>query len=307
MLRSLLLSASQSAWLCQRVPHCRFARRAVARFMPGETLEDALAAAQALEEKGLGTVFTQLGENIKEAAAAAAVTEHYLGVLDRIRALGLRTQVSVKLTQLGLDLAPGVCYGNLRRIIEHAGESSIVWIDMEASPYVEATLELYRRARRAFPNVGLCLQAYLYRTAGDLASLLSLGPAIRLVKGAYREPPEIAYPRKKDVDENFFALCRVLLGEEARRARVRAAIATHDLRLIRRVQGFATSTGLGKDSLEFQMLYGIQRAEQLRLANEGWHSTVLIAYGSYWFPWYMRRLAERPANLLFVARKVWGE
>jgi proline dehydrogenase len=181
-MRSLLLSASQSTWLRRRVPRYRFARRAVARFMPGETLEDALAAAQALEGKGLGTVFTQLGENITEAAAAAAVTDHYLGVLDRIRALGLRTQVSVKLTQLGLDLAPGVCYGNLRRIIEHAGQSSIVWIDMEASPYVEVTLELFRRARRAYPNVGICLQAYLYRTAGDLAALLSLGPAIRLVK-----------------------------------------------------------------------------------------------------------------------------
>jgi len=183
----------------------------------------------------------------------------------------------------------------------------VVWIDMEASPYVEATLELYRRARHTFPNVGVCLQAYLYRTAGDLASILSLSPAIRLVKGAYREPPDIAYPRKKDVDENYFALCRMLLSEEARRAGVRTAIATHDLRLIRRIQGLATSRGLAKDSLEFQMLYGIQRAEQLRLAGEGWRSTVLIAYGSYWFAWYMRRLAERPANVLFVARSLFGE
>jgi proline dehydrogenase len=307
MMRSLLLSASQSTWLRRRVPRYRFARRAVARFMPGETLDDALAAAQALEGKGLGTVFTQLGENITEAAAAAAVTEHYLGVLDRIRALALRTEVSVKLTQLGLDLGPDICHANLRKIIEHAGAESLVWIDMEASPYVEATLELFRRARHAFPNVGVCLQAYLYRTAGDLASLLPLGPAIRLVKGAYREPPDVAYPRKKDVDENFFALCGTLLGEEARQARVRAAIATHDLRLIRRVQDLARSQGLGKDSLEFQMLYGIQRAEQLRLANEGWRSKVLIAYGSYWFPWYMRRLAERPANLLFVARNLFSE
>lgn len=307
MMRSLLLSASQSAWLRRRVPRYRSARRAVARFMPGEGLEDALAAAQALEEKGLGTVFTQLGENITEAAAAAAVTDHYLGVLDRIRALALRTEVSVKLTQLGLDLAPGVCYSNLKKIIEHAGSDNVVWIDMEASPYVEVTLELYRRARRTFPNVGVCLQAYLYRTAGDLASILSLGPAIRLVKGAYREPSDIAYPGKRDVDENYFALCRMLFGEEAQRARVRAAIATHDLRLIRRVQNLATSRGLAKDSLEFQMLYGIQRAEQLRLAREGWRSTVLIAYGSYWFAWYMRRLAERPANVLFVARNLFGE
>jgi proline dehydrogenase len=307
MMRSLLLSASQSTWLRERVPRYRFARQAVARFMPGETLDDALDAAQALEGKGLGTVFTQLGENITEAAAAANVTDHYLGVLDHIRELGLRTEVSVKLTQLGLDLGPEICYANLRRIIEHAGSGSVVWIDMEASPYVEATLELCRRARGAFPNVGVCLQAYLYRTAGDLASLLPLGAAIRLVKGAYREPPDIAYPRKRDVDENFFALCGMLLGGAAPQARVRAAIATHDLRLIRRVQDLAMSRGLAKDSLEFQMLYGIQRAEQLRLVGEGWRSTVLIAYGSYWFPWYMRRLAERPANLLFVARNLFGE
>ena len=307
MIRSLLLSASQSAWLRRRVPRYDFARRAVSRFMPGEELEDALAAAQALEEKGLGTVFTQLGENITEAAAAVGVVDHYLGVLDRIRERALRTEVSVKLTQLGLDLGPGVCYTHLNRIIQHAGADSVVWIDMESSPYVEVTLELYRRARRAFPNVGVCLQAYLYRTAGDLASLLSLGPAIRLVKGAYREPPDVAYPVKRDVDDNFFALCGMLLGKEARRAGARAAIATHDLRLIRRVQDLATSKGLAKDSLEFQMLYGIQRAEQLRLAREGWRSRVLIAYGSYWFPWYMRRLAERPANLLFVARNLFGE
>ena len=307
MIRSLLLSASQSAWLRRRVPRYDFVRRAVSRFMPGEELEDALAAAQALEEKGLGTVFTQLGENITEAAAAVGVVDHYLGVLDRIRERALRTEVSVKLTQLGLDLGPGVCYTHLNRIIQHAGADSVVWIDMESSPYVEVTLELYRRARRAFPNVGVCLQAYLYRTAGDLASLLSLGPAIRLVKGAYREPPDVAYPVKRDVDDNFFALCGMLLGKEARRAGARAAIATHDLRLIRRVQDLATSKGLAKDSLEFQMLYGIQRAEQLRLAREGWRSRVLIAYGSYWFPWYMRRLAERPANLLFVARNLFGE
>ncbi|MBZ5543700.1 MAG: proline dehydrogenase family protein [Acidobacteriia bacterium] len=307
MIRSLLLSASQSAWLRRRVPRYDFVRRAVSRFMPGEELEDALAAAQALEEKGLGTVFTQLGENITEAAAAVGVVDHYLGVLDRIRERALRTEVSVKLTQLGLDLGPGVCYTHLNRIIQHAGGDSVVWIDMESSPYVEVTLELYRRARRAFPNVGVCLQAYLYRTAGDLASLLSLGPAIRLVKGAYREPPDVAYPVKRDVDDNFFALCGMLLGKEARRAGARAAIATHDLRLIRRVQDLATSKGLAKDSLEFQMLYGIQRAEQLRLAREGWRSRVLIAYGSYWFPWYMRRLAERPANLLFVARNLFAE
>jgi len=178
---------------------------------------------------------------------------------------------------------------------------------MEASPYVDATLKLYRRARTAYPNVGVCLQAYLYRTTDDLAQLISLGPVIRLVKGAYREPASIAFRRKKDVDENFFALTKTLLGEEARCAGVRAAIATHDVNLIRRIQELSTSMGVAKESFEFEMLYGIQRAEQFRLAREGWRSTVLIAYGSYWFPWFMRRLAERPANLGFFLRNLFTD
>ncbi len=270
--------------------------------MPGETLDDALAAAGELKQQAIGSVLTYLGENITDPAEADRVTKHYLEVLSRIRALDLNAEVSVKLTQLGLDLDKELCYANLKKIVEHATARSVVWIDMEASHYVDVTLELYRRARLAYAKVGVCLQAYLYRTANDLAALIPLGPAIRLVKGAYREPPERAFPRKKDVDENFFALARQLLSDDARRAGMRAAIATHDRKLIRRVIDFAESTGLSKGSFEFQMLYGIQRAEQVRLAREGWRSGVLISYGSYWFPWFMRRLAERPANVLFVLR-----
>jgi len=306
MLRSLLLAASQNSWLRRRVPRYRFVRHTVSRFMPGEELADALSAARMLQGNGLATLLTHLGENVIDAAEADSVTRHYLGVLDQIAALGLRTEVSVKLTQLGLDLGPELCYTNLQRIIEHAGAKSVVWIDMEASSYVDATLALHRRARLAYPNVGICLQAYLYRTADDLASLIPLGPAIRLVKGAYQEPADRAFPRKKDVDENFFALSKQLLSDGARGAGVRTAIATHDLRLIRQVQELAASTGLTKDSIEFQMLYGIQRAEQIRLAKEGWRSTVLISYGTFWFPWFMRRLAERPANVLFLGRHLLG-
>lgn len=306
MLRSLLLAASQNPWLRHRVPRYQFVRRTVSRFMPGEELADALSAARMLQGNGLGTLLTHLGENVIDAAEADSVTRHYLGVLDQITALGLRTEVSVKLTQLGLDLSPELCYTNLQRIIEHAGAKSVVWIDMEASSYVDATLALHRRARLAYPNVGICLQAYLYRTADDLASLIPLGPAIRLVKGAYKEPADRAFPRKKDVDENFFALSKQLLSDGARGAGARTAIATHDLRLIRQVQELAASTGLTKDSIEFQMLYGIQRAEQIRLAKEGWRSTVLISYGTFWFPWFMRRLAERPANVLFLVRHLLG-
>ena len=274
--------------------------------MPGETVDDALSAALALRQKSMGTIFTHLGENISDPAEAERVTLHYHEVLDRIRQQTLETEVSVKLTQLGLDLSPEVCYTNLKRIIEHAGPQRHVWIDMEASNYVDATLELYRRACVAYPNVGVCLQAYLYRTAQDLASLVPLGAAIRLVKGAYKEPPELAFPRKKDVDENFFALAKQLLSDQARTAGVRAGIATHDSELIHRVIEFAESAGLGTRALEFQMLYGIRRAEQERLAREGWKLMVLISYGSFWFPWYMRRLAERPANLFFVLRNLFA-
>ena len=305
-MRSLLLAGSQSRWLREQATRRRFVRRAVSRFMPGETVDDALAAARTLQESGLQAVFTHLGENISDPAEADAVTRHYLDVLDRIRMMNLSAEVSVKLTQLGLDLGAELCYANLGRIIERAGGHGVVWIDMEASPYVDATLELYRRARAASSNVGLCVQAYLYRTQNDLESLLPLQPAIRLVKGAYKEPASVAFPHKRDVDENYFRLAAQLLAAKLQGSNVRVALATHDTVLIRRLTEAAASIGLPKDAYEFQMLYGIQRAEQLRLAKEGWSSVVLIAYGTYWFAWYMRRLAERPANVFFVMRNLFG-
>ena len=274
--------------------------------MPGGTVSDALTAAKNLKEQSIGTVLTFLGENVSDPAEAESVTAHYLDVLRRIRENGLGTEVSVKLTQLGLDLSAELCYSNLKQIIEQAGAGSVVWIDMEASNYVDATLELYRRARQSYPNVGVCLQAYLYRTAKDVTDLIPLGPAIRLVKGAYKEPAHIAWRRKKDVDENYFALAKQMLSDEARAADLRAAFATHDRKLIQRILEYAESMRLDKNSYEFQMLYGIQREEQFRLARQGWKSIVLIAYGTYWFPWYMRRLAERPANVLFVLRNLFA-
>jgi proline dehydrogenase len=304
VMRSVLLACSESVWLRERATRYGFVRRAVSRFMPGETAEDALATAEKLKQQSIGAVFTRLGENVTDPAEAAQVTGHYLGVLDRIVELSLGAEISVKLTQLGLDLGRDICYANLARIIERAGASNMVWIDMEASQYVDATLEIYRRARQAYPNVGVCLQAYLYRTARDLESLIPLRPAIRLVKGAYKEPPNIAFAAKKQVDENYFKLVTEMLSDKARAAHLRAAIATHDCRLIQRIIDFVESRNLGKRSLEFQMLYGIQTQEQLRLAGEGWKSIVLVAYGSYWFPWYMRRLAERPANVWFVLRNL---
>jgi proline dehydrogenase len=306
MVRSVLLAGSQSRWLREQAPRFRFVRDTVSRFMPGEKVEDALEAAHDLQRKGLGTVFTALGENVTDKREAEAVAAHYVDVLRRIQLSGLGTEVSVKLTQLGLDLDPGLTYENLRRIIEAAGPASTVWIDMEASNYTDVTLELYKRARFAYPNVGVCLQAYLYRTRDDLESLIPMGPAIRLVKGAYKEPSSVAFPRKKDVDENYFKLAEVMLSDHARSRGMNAAFGTHDRKLIARIASHAESRGLPKSAFQFQMLYGIQRQEQLRLAREGWRSTVLIAYGSYWFPWFMRRLAERPANVWFVARNIFS-
>ena len=291
----------------ERAIRYRFVQRAVSRFMPGETAEAALTCAQDLKQQSIGAVFTLLGENVTDPSEAESVTEHYLNLLDRVRALGLGSEVSVKLTQLGLDLAPEMCHANLLRIIESARGQSTVWIDMESSPYVDRTLDIYRRARKAHENVGVCLQAYLHRTAADVAALLPLGPSIRLVKGAYKEPATVAFPNKGQVDENFFKIACQLLSEEAAAAGTHAAIATHDLKLIRRIIEYAESKNLSKDRFQFQMLYGIQRQEQLRLAREGWKSVVLVAYGSYWFPWYMRRLAERPANVLFVFRNLLAD
>jgi proline dehydrogenase len=305
IMRNVLLACSQSRWLREQAPRHIFMRRAVTRFMPGESAEDALAAAAELRKKSIGSVLTHLGENVSDPAEAERITQHYLEVLDRIRAMNLDAELSVKLTQLGLDLDHELCYSNLERIIQRVDEKGVVWIDMEASNYVDVTLEIYRRARQSYPKVGVCLQAYLYRTARDLESLIAMGPAIRLVKGAYREPPDRAFRRKRDVDESYFSLCKTLLSPEARAAGTRAAFATHDRRLIRRIIEFVDSNHIGKNDLEFQMLYGIQRAEQERLVREGWRERVLISYGSYWFPWFMRRLAERPANVFFLLRNLF--
>jgi proline dehydrogenase len=306
LMRRSLLKASQSQWLREHGPRYGFMKRTVKRFMPGESVEDALAAAQTLASSGIGAILTHLGENITDRAEAEEVTKHYLDVLDRIQAASLPAEVSVKLTQLGLDLDPEFCYSNVVALIEHTPAEKTLWIDIEQSPYVDATLDLYRLARKAYPNVGVCVQSYLYRTEKDLDSLISMGASVRLVKGAYNEPADIAFPKKKDVDENYFHLAQRLLSPEARKTRVRAAMATHDRVLIKKISEWGAAQGIPKTQLEFQMLYGIQRSEQLRLVRDGYRCNVLISYGSFWFPWFMRRLAERPANVLFLARNFFS-
>ncbi|HKY61508.1 MAG TPA: proline dehydrogenase family protein [Gemmatimonadota bacterium] len=300
--RRLLLRASQSDRLREAFPRLPFAHRAVRRFMPGERAEDALDAARDLERHGLATVLTQLGENVTEPAEADLVADHYLGVLDEIGRRGLDAEISVKPTHLGLDLDPDRTLGNLERLAARSlALDRWLWIDMESSPYVDPTLDLYRELRARHPKVGVCLQAYLYRTGEDLSTLLPLDPGIRLVKGAYSEPEGVAYPRKRDVDERYIQLAESLLNAQ-RTGSVRAAFATHDRTLIGRIRRRAEEKGMEARELEFQMLYGIRPNQQRRLAAAGCRTRILISYGEAWFPWYMRRLAERPANVWFVAR-----
>jgi proline dehydrogenase len=302
LLRSLLLAGSESRWLREQATKYGFVRRAVSRFMPGETFEDALGASRSL---GVGTVLTRLGENLKDTDEAEDVTRHYLDVLERVREAKLDVEISVKLTQLGLDFSREACEKNLRVLIERArAHGNWVWVDMESTAYTDVTLDIYRSARALFPNTGLCVQAYLFRTADDLEPLIALGSGVRLVKGAYNEPPDKAFPKKADVDENFFRLAQRLLSEESRARGVRAIFGTHDGVLIRRIEELARSANLPPAALEFQLLYGIGRPQQLRLAAAGYRFRVLISYGAAWFPWYMRRLAERPANVLFVLRSL---
>lgn len=306
VMRSLLLAASESRWLRSQAPRMGFVKAAVKRFMPGERVDDALVAARALRAAGIATLFTKLGENVSAMAEADAVRDHYLDAIARIDDATLDTQISIKLTQLGLDVDRERCYAHVRALAQAAhARGDMLWIDMEQASYVDVTLDLYRRVLAEIPTVGICLQAYLYRTADDLAKLIPFGGGVRLVKGAYREPAEIAFPKKADVDANYLALARVMLGPEAQAARFRAVFGTHDVTIIRAIQAHAQSMGLGAKDYEFALLYGIQRGEQERLARERAGIRVLVAYGDYWFPWYMRRLAERPANVWFVARSMF--
>jgi proline dehydrogenase len=303
--RSAFLRASKSQWLNRQVRDRRFVRRAVSRFMPGEDAESALQAAQHFAGLNIPTVLTQLGENVTDAGEAKAVTRHYTGVLDRIQALKLRAHVSVKPTQLGMDVSQDLCLEQLTTVAEYAARvGTFVSIDMEGSDYVDRTLDLYRKVRPSHANVGLCLQAYLYRTPDDLTSLLPLNPTIRLVKGAYQEPPSIAFARKRDVDQRYFELAqRLLTGPQSPQPH---GFGTHDVHLIDRICARARSGNVPPGAFEIQMLYGIRANDQTRLAAAGHTVRVLISYGSYWFPWYMRRLAERPANVWFVVRSLFA-
>lgn len=304
MLRNALLWASTNPTLAQRLPRYGFVKRATKRFMPGETLADALAQAELLAQDGITALTTQLGENLSSLGEADQVVEHYLGVLAAISDRELEAEISVKPTQVGLDFGVGEAASRIERLCD--ATSSLVWIDMEGSVYVDPTLELFRTLKEKGHRVGLCLQSYLHRTEADLSSLLPLDPDIRLVKGAYNEPPSVAFPKKSDVDRSFVKLTQTLLRARLGGGQGRPVMATHDPSMIGETNRIAYELGLDKSHYEFAMLFGIQREEQKRLTRTGHRVRVLISYGTAWFPWYMRRLAERPANLWFVAKQIVG-
>ncbi len=298
--RAAILHAAESARL-QRVVQNQGMRLGAARFVAGETLDECVTVLRRLNEAGLHANTTLLGEAVSDPAHAASVTDEYERILDRIAAEELRANVALKLTHLGLSFDRQLAYTNLERVVTHAGGvGTFIRIDMEQSEYLDPTLEIYERLRAAgHDNVGTVLQTYLYRTPDDLERLLPLQPNLRIVKGAYLEPAEVAYPEKQDVDRAY-----VEVVERGLRGGAYIAVATHDEAIIRQVQAFAKRKGIGHECFEFQMLYGVRSALQRSIAAEGYKVLVATPFGPDWYPYLMRRLAERPANLGFFLRSL---
>jgi proline dehydrogenase len=305
-MRRALLWASTNAWIRENAMRTGFVRKSVSKFMPGEQIEDAITAAKTLQPAKLNTIFTRLGENITRLEEADEVRDHYLKVIDLIKAAGIDAQISIKPTQLGYDQNFDACVKHCHTIIDKCDANGIFfWIDMESSPYVEGTIKLFKVLRERTPNIGIAIQAYLFRTEKDIEELVALGSAIRMVKGAYLEPPTVAFPNKADVDENYFKLCERLLRDDNTKPGALLHIASHDIPLQERLLKVIRERNVSPDRYEFAMLYGIQSGRQHQLAAQGIRTRCLISYGEYWFPWYMRRLAERPANVWFVVKNMF--
>jgi len=298
MLRSILLKLSESKGFSHWVTSNAMTRRMSHRFVAGETLEEALQAARACNDAGMLATLDYLGENVSTPADAQKARDAYLQIFDRITQEKLHANVSCKLTQLGLDISPEFCEGLVLSIAERAASyDSFLRIDMEASTYTQRTVDLVTHVRSQTPAVGTVIQSYLYRSEGDIKELLGVGCRIRLCKGAYKEPDDVAYPRKADVDGNYVRLMRILLPSGFYHG-----IATHDPQMIAQTIRCAAENQISKDDFEFQMLYGIRTDLQRRLVRDGYRLRIYIPYGEDWFPYVMRRLAERPANLMFFVR-----
>jgi len=303
---AVILKMSESATWQRRISSWRVTRRVVERFMPGERLDDAVTAAQRINADGMSVSLNPVGEHVHSRDEADEATGAYLQILQRIREEQLDGNMSLKLSLLGLDLGVDVAAGNLSRILATAATLGIfVRIDMESSAYVDPTLEIYRDMRREFDDVGVVIQSYLRRSEQDVEKLVAMGAAVRLVKGAYKEPPDIAFADKADVDRNFERLMTRMIDEEAQANGVRLAVATHDRALVEKALTQASQRGI-EQGLEFQMLYGIARDLQRDAAAGPFPVRIYISYGEAWYPWFMRRLAERPANLGFFLKHLAG-
>jgi proline dehydrogenase len=306
-MRSALLWMAANEWLGRTIPTLPFAQRAVRRFMPGELVEDAYAAADRLRDERIGVLFTRLGENITSLEEADAVAAHYREVLKHDAARGHSggpIELSIKPTQLGLDVDADACLAHCRDIAARCADAGTwFWIDMEGSAFTERTVALAESLMAEHDNVGIALQSYLKRTAEDVQRLLPHKPAIRLVKGAYDEPASVSYRTASEVDANYLALA-VMVAEAAGRGEARLALGTHHIELIEQVRTITSALGVPTAKLETHMLYGIRERELRRLRDAGHRSFSLVAYGPAWYRWYMRRLAERPANVIFALRQL---
>lgn len=301
-LRSLLLYLSRMQLARRVVTRFPPAWAVASRFIAGESVDEAIAATRLLNARGMSAALDYLGESVSDAREAAAARDQILYLLQRIHESGVEAYVSVKLSQLGLKVDENLALANLRMLLAEAKQLGLrIRIDMEESTLVDTALDLYRRLRfgEGFDNVGVVIQSYLYRSEEDVRRLVTEGAWVRLVKGAYKEPPSVAYPQKRDVDAAFVRLAEMLLSDDARRHGAHLAAATHDDAMIAAVQRYAATHNLPQDAFEFQLLYGIRRERQEQLVAQGYRVRIYVPYGTAWYPYFMRRLAERPANLWF--------
>jgi len=301
--RSALIYLSRQEGLKEFAARFSLFRRLTTRFIAGENIDEAVAAIREINARGCSASFDHLNESVGSVAGTEAEVREYLDVLARIDETGIDSNISIKLTQFGLKLDPEIAYRNARRIVADAARRGIfVRVDMEGSSGTQATIDLFKRLRAEFGlnDVGIVVQSYLYRTMDDVRDLLKIPARIRLCKGAYNEPPEVAFPEKKAVDDNYVGVMQALLSSG-----VYHGIATHDPKMIDATVEFAQREGIVKEAFEFQMLYGIRRDLQQQIVERGYRLRVYVPFGAEWFPYFMRRLAERPANVLFVAKGVF--
>jgi proline dehydrogenase len=300
MMRAILLHLSENKNLAPLIMRNGVSRRVAQRFVAGDNLDDAIVAARNVNRANQAASLDLLGENVSDEAGARAAGAGYAAIFDRIAQEKLNANVSLKLTQLGLDLSESLAQELLEKIAAHAGEQgNFLRVDMEGSAYTQRTVDLVKRVRAKFDGVGTVMQSYLYRTEDDIRDLLSVGCRMRLCKGAYKELPDVAFPQKSDVDANYVKLMKILLASD-----VYHGIATHDPAMIDATKQFVRQQGIAHDKFEFQMLYGIRTDLQQQLVREGYRLRVYIPFGTDWFPYFMRRLAERPANMMFFAKSL---